>query len=92
MLESDLSDSRAALNWGKALCARAELASNVALLPADEEPDVQVVPHARRLTCLVGCFDLGTPADGVAGSRAETAVGFRLHCSGQPHVPPVTHE
>ncbi len=45
VLESDLSDSRAALNWGKALCARAELASSTALLPADEEPDPQVRCH-----------------------------------------------
>ena len=42
VLESDLGDSKAALNWGKALCARAELASSQALLPADEEPDPQV--------------------------------------------------
>ena len=42
VLESDLTDGKAALNWGKALCARAELASSVALLPADEEPDTQV--------------------------------------------------
>ena len=42
VLQSDLGDSRAALNWGKALCLRAELASRPALLPEGEAPDPQV--------------------------------------------------
>ena len=42
VLQSDLSDGRAALNWGKALCLRAELVSNPALMPDDEAPDTQV--------------------------------------------------
>ena len=45
VLESDLGDHKAALNWGKALCVRAELASSGALLPADENPDPQVICH-----------------------------------------------
>ena len=50
VLESDLSDGRAALNWGKALCARAQLASSTALLPADEEPDPQVMAAQQPLS------------------------------------------
>lgn len=42
VLQSDLGDSRAALNWGKALCLRAELASRPALLPEGQESDPQV--------------------------------------------------
>ena len=42
VLQSDLGDSRAALNWGKALCLRAQLLTNEALLPADDAPDPQV--------------------------------------------------
>lgn len=48
VLQSDLTDSRAALNWGKALCLRAQLLTNEALLPADEAPDPEVSPGLVR--------------------------------------------
>lgn len=51
VLQSDLGDSRAALNWGKALCLRAELASRAELLPEGEAPDPQVRANVRGRHC-----------------------------------------